>query len=210
MQSSLVDLSNNPGIEDAAIKAKCIFEFCNVVKQIANEGERIIIGFGEELVLDDRYRPDKFGVMMLDLTDWLIDKTKVKQLILFTVPPDLSRMKNSAYMSSIRQISGKIWAARADRKHVLVFDLFRLIATSPNFHSIDARNLTTREKRIIDAKPKVFSQEECQLLDGRFASFITKIADVRLAELENPSVSRPSRSTTSTTNATSGLSLIHI
>ena len=145
---------------------------------------RTIIGFGEELVLDDRYHPDKFGVMMMDLADWLIEKTKIRQLIFFTIPPDLNRMHNSAYMSCIRQMSGKVWAARCSREQVLVFDIFRLIATSPNFKPPDVRNMTTREKRIVDAKPKVFTMEECQLLDGQFSSFITKIADVKLAAFE--------------------------
>ena len=206
-QSTLVDLAQTPGIENAAIKAKSMFEFCNVVKQIAKEGERTIIGFGEELVIDNRYHPDKFGVMMLDLADWLVEKTKVRQLILFTVPPDLNRMRNSAYMSCIRQMSGKIWTARRGREQIVVFDLFRLIASSPNFKSPDPRNMTTREKRIIDAKPKVFTQEECQLLDGQFASFITKVADVKLAAFERTSLaSNSAASTASSTNATSGSS----
>lgn len=76
-RSTLVNLNDDPEIEKAAIKARNIFEFSGKIKELANEGERIIIGFGEELVLNNHYQPDKFGVVMLDLVDWLVDKTKI-------------------------------------------------------------------------------------------------------------------------------------
>ena len=204
-KSTIVDLSNDPEIEKAIIKANTIFEFCEMVKCLAKPGERIIMGFGEELVLNNYFHPDKFGVVMLDLVNWLVDKTKIGQLIIFSIPPDLNRMRNSAYMNCLRQISGKIWGARSGRPQVLVFDTFKTISTSVAFQLPDQRNLTDRERRLIAPKPKIFSEDECRLLDGQVASFIKKVADVKYAQsLESTPIPEITPSGSSTTNAVSG------
>lgn len=202
-RSTLVPLENDPGMDKAAIRARSIYEFCDIGKQLANEGERVIIGFGEELVLNNNYQPDKFGVVMIDLVDWLIDKNKVQQLILFTIPPDLNRMRNGSYMSCLKQISGKIWAARKDKPQ----DLYNSITVSVAFQLPDRRNLTDRDWKIIEAKPKLFNEDECKLLDNEFASFIIKVADVKLGYTSvTPPTSILRQSERPNTGATSGSS----
>ena len=117
-------------------------------------------------------------------------------------------MRNSAYMNCLRQISGKIWGARSGRPQVLVFDTFKTISTSVSIQLPDQRNLTDRERRLIAPKPKVFNEDECRLLDGQFASFITKVADVKYAQsLGSTPIPEISPSVSSTTNAVPGSSI---
>lgn len=116
-------------------------------------------------------------------------------------------MRNSIYMSCICQIAGKIWNARKSRPQVLVFDLLKTITDSVAFQIPDSKNLTNREKRLVEAKPKIFNEDECKLLDSRFTLFVTKIVDVRLIEKElSIPVLGSVQSTSSSTNATSGSS----
>ena len=76
-------------------------------------------------------------------------------------------------MNCTKQISGRIWEVREGRPEVLIFAIFKTISTSVAFQLPDKRNLTDREQRLIEPRPKVFNDDECKLLDGQFASFIT-------------------------------------
>ena len=86
---------------------KTLEEYFTMVKKLAKPNSKVILGFGEDLVLTKKYEAKEFYLKLVGLLSSLITHNQVIEVIFCTIVPDFSRAANQAYMSTIKEINSK-------------------------------------------------------------------------------------------------------
>lgn len=150
----------------------------------SQEGDMLLIGLSEELVLRSDFDLDQFSYNARKSCERLINTNKVKRIILCTLMPDTTRLSNSFYMTAIKDVNNRLWNLRKiNDDAIFIFDMWKHIMDKVSKNKMDRRNLPiSKPSGVIEAKVKIITDTEAPYFDNELSSVIREIMDVPKAE----------------------------
>lgn len=161
-------------------KIQSLTELFTLAETYAQANSKILLGFGEVLVLHKHFCLEQFTIDLRKTVQTLLTINKVFKVVVCTVPPDVTRLSQTHYSKALRSVNSRIWIIKKQTLGMYVLDIWgtivaRYAADNPE---PDRRNLTApRVIEAVEGVPRLVTESEVAQIDKQFGEIITSYVE---------------------------------